>query len=83
MDNVDQSNRQSVGGTRGVDQQFQAAALFYVVNELVLNGAEDQTKVLLLLSKGCHLLQQRVALFTTSLEILKLKSFLLENRKHF
>ena len=32
------------GGTRGVDQQFQAAALFYVVNELVLNEATGQTK---------------------------------------
>ena len=35
------------GGTRGVDQQFQAAALFYVVNELILNEATGQTKVLL------------------------------------
>ena len=32
------------GGTRGVDQQFQAAALFYVVNGLVLNEATGQTK---------------------------------------
>ena len=54
MDNVDQSNRQSVSGTRGVDQQFQAAALLYVVNELVLNGATGQTEVLLLLDEGCH-----------------------------
>ena len=54
MDNVDQSNRQSVGGTRGVDQQFQAAALFYVVNEFDFNGATDQTEVLLLLDEGCH-----------------------------